>query len=732
MFFKRKLSALIAVIGANTAVAQNVTEYQAFDGNYATNTTNASNYANYSNAPSANVSTNNTFVDTTDYKAGNSSSSRNSGELGTITVTGTKTANGYNYYEPIKSDNNLTNVNVVAGEKLQEAGYTNFSDALRRTPGVSINAAGTAIDIRGQGSDATTSVKTMVDGIEMHQMGGHGSRSLDSYVGVEEIDHIEIMPGGGAVEYGSGTRGGAVNVVTKGFTGDKLSLGTKLYDYGSTNNGQSLNFGAAKGFGEHFAVAINGDFADSDGFQDYSTSHSSRINGKLYFNINEDHKITASLSNYRDNRHGGSAGIPEEIYAHNRKYNTPPSGDKSTYRQPQGSIEYKGNFADTFELEAKLDGRKYQTTNGISSTFADTVWDGKLAGKYKYADNSYAKVGLVHTHHNGQTNYSSGNVSIYEKDTDAVYLSSKHKFNDIFTMNSGVRYEKGDYVYDYPVTIDRVKHELHTQGTTKDYLVELRPTITYSDTGEAYAKFTRGTTSPSPLNYRSYKRENGVTEYFDNPDLDSETYTTYELGIKDNLNWSKISAAVYYNRNKGEIVNTNPSASGHCQSDPNCSGSHYINLDKTDRKGVEIGLEQDLLDDKLHLYENAQFISAKRKDGVGSKVPYVPSVQANFGARYKVNDNFSVTSDLTVKGKSEDASGNYYNSYTLADVGAQYKFKGLKVSAGINNLFDKKYYTSRSAPVIYSGAMAAYSRDYWTYTPGAGRQYYLNARYDFL
>ena len=42
----------------------------------------------------------------------------------------------------------------------------------------------------------------------------HGIIPLEM-IAIEDIEQVEVMPGGGAVLYGSGTRGGVVNIITK-------------------------------------------------------------------------------------------------------------------------------------------------------------------------------------------------------------------------------------------------------------------------------------------------------------------------------------------------------------------------------------------------------------------------------------------------------------------------------------------------------------------------------------
>ncbi|WP_185906671.1 TonB-dependent receptor [Campylobacter sp. MIT 12-8780] len=118
------------------------------------------------------------------------------------------------------ADSNLRNVIVISGKDLEDKGYTSVEEALSRQAGVQFNRTGnftnksTNVDMRGQGNRANAAVKVMIDGVTLNVLdqeklhaAGVAISPLDS-VAIEDIERIEIIPGGGAVLYGNGTRGG--------------------------------------------------------------------------------------------------------------------------------------------------------------------------------------------------------------------------------------------------------------------------------------------------------------------------------------------------------------------------------------------------------------------------------------------------------------------------------------------------------------------------------------------
>lgn len=108
------------------------------------------------------------------------------------------------------ADENLRNVIVIYGRDLQSRGYTNLQEALSRIAGVGFvdSGAGNVVDLRGQGAKANVSTKVMIDGKSINLLDATVAVTPINAVNIDEIERIEIIPGGGAVLYGNGTRGG--------------------------------------------------------------------------------------------------------------------------------------------------------------------------------------------------------------------------------------------------------------------------------------------------------------------------------------------------------------------------------------------------------------------------------------------------------------------------------------------------------------------------------------------
>lgn len=153
-------------------------------------------------------------------------------------------------YIEIEKLKSTKNVIVIDKKDIDEKGYQNVSEVLDDVPGISVGTSDWGeIDIRGQGVDqAAKNIQVMVDGAPITTLVNHPYKTNYNIIPVEQIEKIEVIPGGGSVIYGNGTSGGVINITTNlkamekpsnkvgyEFTIDKekkyyTNLGTKIND----------------------------------------------------------------------------------------------------------------------------------------------------------------------------------------------------------------------------------------------------------------------------------------------------------------------------------------------------------------------------------------------------------------------------------------------------------------------------------------------------------------------
>ena len=196
------------------------------------------------NATSANIAPNAGAVNSA---APKSASGANATKLGTIVVTAT------GFEDMLK--NEVRNVSVITAEDMENRGYRDLREILEKAPGVSFH--GDTVDLRGQGQKANTSVKVLLNGVALNMIDTTPTSIPIDLVPIEDIERVEIIPGGGSVLYGSGTSGGVINIITKkGAKYPYANVSTKIASY----NYKDLNFGAGGNVSENLFLktAIKG------------------------------------------------------------------------------------------------------------------------------------------------------------------------------------------------------------------------------------------------------------------------------------------------------------------------------------------------------------------------------------------------------------------------------------------------------------------------------------------
>lgn len=115
------------------------------------------------------------------------------------------------------SEFDYLNHNVFHANAASIRGARDTESALRYIPFVTItNTAGfgQSFDLRGQGRLATNGVKLYINGVPATPLDTYYMPMPINTLLPQLIQEIEVFPGSGAVLYGSGTKGGTINVIT--------------------------------------------------------------------------------------------------------------------------------------------------------------------------------------------------------------------------------------------------------------------------------------------------------------------------------------------------------------------------------------------------------------------------------------------------------------------------------------------------------------------------------------
>ncbi|WP_147369249.1 TonB-dependent receptor [Fusobacterium polymorphum] len=682
--------------------------------------------------------------------------------------------------------NSTTSPFIITSKDIETKGYTSVSEVLDSVPGVNIQEGlHPAVDVRGQGyQKAKATVQLLVDGVPANMLDtSHMNVPID-VVNINEIERIEVIPGGGAVLYGSGTSGGVINIITKKYKGNNNVRGGVGYQVGSfANNKFDVSAGTSVG---NFDFDVNYSKNRKHGYRDYDFTNSDYFSGRINYNISKTSNIAFKYSGYRDkytypsfltqkelddNRR--QSGNDKEAKENNRikkdeftlTYNT-KIGDKNDlnilgfYQKtdiPSESIEdytteYKGMLAGqaaglraalrnpmlpprartamTNKLNALL--TELRSTNNVDfktvSQFKDTKKAIKIKDKFTY-DNagSNVVVGL------GYTDNEMVRVSKMELVGKRVMADTKldltKKTFEVFALNT-FKVNKFELIQGlrfenskYDGTRRNNTDTLDIKKSKDNWAGSLAVNYLYSDTGNVYAKYERAFTSPAPGQLVDKVQTAPRVYTYKVNNLKSESTNLFEIGWNDYLFGSLLSADVFYSETKDEIATIFDGGR------PNAHGTAFksTNLGKTRRYGFDLSAEQKF--EKFTFREAYSFIDTKiLKDNSrsfeGKHIADVPKHKLVLSVDYDITSKFTVGADYEYRAAAfiDNANKNGKNkAKSVFNLRADYKLtNSLNIYAGINNIFGAKYYNSVG---LDSGERI--------YDPAPRTNYYAGFKYKF-
>lgn len=457
--------------------------------------------------------------------------------------------------EFIKAPKMSKNTYTVSKEQIQEKNYKNVEDVLRDAPGVVVQntAFGPRVDMRGSGEKSLSRVKVMVDGISINPTEENMSSLPINSIPIESISKIEIIPGGGATLYGSGSVGGVINIQTNSnATKNNFFMDMK---YGSYDN-RNFGFAGGQNITESLYVNYGFNYINSEGYRRSEDKANTVFLGGFDYKINDKNKIRFQGRNGKE-KNNGTTEISKELLAHNRRAPGLNMDLETKNQSYTFDYEYKNNENFTFgatafkqkqkrdietesidDIDITLSNRKF-TANKVTYHFQDVKSQMKakfsedkngikLKTNYKYDGgdlflgydyykstnkrDSYVRSETLKTYNDGisNVNLSSGdrkpvinNVHIdLSKESHALYAFNKLNIGEKFDFTTGLRGEftkYSGYRHNGPNTMPfldpKIQH-VETDEKLHNYAGEIGGLYRYRDTGAGFLRYEHGFVTP--------------------------------------------------------------------------------------------------------------------------------------------------------------------------------------------------------------------------------------------
>lgn len=608
------------------------------------------------------------------------------------------------------SQRNLGNTaTVVTAEEIENKNYQSVTEILEDIPSVNIigDRKNPIIDMRGQGKKANANVQILIDGVASNLLDTSHANTPINVVPVENIAKIEVIPGGGAILYGSGTRGGIINIITKnaaakagGFVRSEItSFGGKEFDgsYGGTVGDLSLN--------------TNFNINDYKGFRDGDELDSRSVDVSARYKIDERQKIMAKYDYYKGKGTSPRA-LKKEMLGDRDSNGLVGKYDnliKNDTERNEVNLKYDISLRENMDLEIATFYQKTAIQNindyenmGMAVTndmkFTDEKYGAKPKLKIGYGEGNQFILGYDHIENKlvRDSKQKIFSPELYQNDmkktTDSLFVLNRNPIGK-FEFTQGIRYEHADY--DIARGYQKLSSttgaitaatDISEKREMDNWAFELVGNYLYSDSGNIYAKWEKGFTSPTPS--QLVDKIGGV--YLPN-NLKSEKYYTYEMGVKDYIFGSFVNGGVFYTESRDEIATEN------------YSGMNFknFNIGKTRRYGFELSAQQEF--GKFTFKEGYSYIKTKilednNSEIVGNEIADVPQNRFNLGIKYQATSKLDISWDTVYQSAvflNNENTGGRVNSNIVTDLVANYQAtEKLRVFAGIDNLFNEKYYDS--------------------------------------
>ncbi|MGO4811982.1 TonB-dependent receptor family protein [Cupriavidus sp. 2MCAB6] len=605
---------------------------------------------------------------------------------------------------------------VVNEQQIEQSGAASIGDVMRRIPGVqSTDNSGTAgsaislnIGVRGLTGRYTPRSTVLLDGIPM-AVAPYGQPQLSfAPVSLGNIESIDVVRSGGAVRYGPQNVGGVINFNTKPIpdgpeiTGD-ASIRENIYTEGGGSNTQYSAFvGTTLENGLGLALLYSGmagrewrkgsddDVNDVALKFSYDITGRSRVYGKMsYYDVRSRTPGGLTVAQYNadpfqntrpndywsGNRTGFDLGYVNTISASQEfeiRTFFNDSYRQSTLQQSATQIAHQPRNYSTFGIEPR-----YTQRVALGPTLHD------ITVGYRYIrergdDNAYNQSLVTGV---------AGPTTTFDNATDAhaVYIDDRIAIGS-WRIVPGVRFEH----------IDTTRQQRGATSQFESMNNKALPSINVSYlVNNAWIMFADYSTSFGPV------QNTQLNSQTPNNPLQPEVARTFELGTR----WTD-------NRIKAELTAFKIKFDNQILQVPGLFPATFQNIGATDHDGVESAIDYTFdragLLAGLNVYANYTYTRAIQKSGAtaGQDVPFYSRNTDTIGARYDWRNwtfNVSTThqssqySDLAnTVAESADGSVGRIPGFRTWNLQAMFKvpqWKRTDITIGLNNVFDKRYYT---------------------------------------
>jgi iron complex outermembrane receptor protein len=622
------------------------------------------------------------------------------------------------------------NVKVISREEIEQSSSNNIPEILSQLGGLIVRGAslgqlglGATVDMGGFGASATSNTLVLVDGQRLTPI---DSATVPwNSVPMSSIERIEIIQGGGSVQYGNNAVGGVINIITKDSGKEINQVSTKIGSFGTSISDVILS----QKMGDT-SLRITANTSHTQGWRENSAAHSNGVGGTLNHSFGAlDRVFIEAYANHSNNQFpGGVIGEVGQGNPRSVKFN-----NKDDYTQQEGS-RLRAGAVKSLGLNALFEGevaysdqtvknnRPYYSGSLYSSSYSlitKSQFDVTPRIKLNWGNWGDSMIGF--DFNESKSNYGdnlNGLQSIRQLNR-SVYLSQRMPLIEKVDLTGGFRRQNQDITaLDFQATSGQMNANQSYSANAGDLALNYR----YASGQKLYLKWNQSFRFANTDEYWGWDPITGNRQ-FSGVNIKPQISQTYELGGDWRLGKAKLSAAIFQTDTKDEI-----------RYDP-VNGVN-INDQNIRRRGISLdgsfSASANLILSSGGKFQRSYYTNG---DDDGKTISLVPDWSWYGRVNYRFDPSLQFGGIINVVGNQyyDGDKSNMMNQMpasAFADLYVEYLYQSWETRLTVKNIGDSKYSTYGGYSPFVSTAPGVYGPSYYYY-PSDPRALYLTVKYNF-
>lgn len=578
-------------------------------------------------------------------------------------------------------------MSVVGREEIEQMHMDNVEEVLRTVPGVQFldyGSNGLNANMSGIRINGSKDVVILVDGVRVNDFKGAGSSGYMFAAlmnNMDNIERVEVMRGSAATMYGSGAKGGVINIITRRPEGAKTVIDIAKGSFGK--EAYKFNTQAAKdkvSYNIYHDRTISGTSKDGSGKEWPGQSNTKSSGAKFEYKFNDANKLTLNYETIGSNFSGTDLVYGGHYVGMYDSNSVTLKHDWQINDQWSNSLMYRA----TKEKSSwdKPGGEDTDISEPITSNLEYKLY----SDNFKYQTDRYTMVGGIE--------YSKGKDNTNHKETSntSLFLQGDWELVPHVTLSGGIRHDRPDSYECH----NSIRYKLGWDITEKDTL--------YAGRSDYYIL-------PSLTQLYDHK--------YGNADLRASEGRTTSIGYNHEFTPDNYMMLSWFETKSGVGMTMNSTTD---KDDPNY-GQYQNSIG-----GISRGWNAQYnarLSDAVTVKLGWAHLFYDEKDSFTQG--YAPKDKATFGVYYD-KDKFSAAFDgfyfiRDKRGMKEGVKGWPSDKYGVYNLALNYTAdKQTKFYVKVDNIFNKLW--AEHTNVIWSGGA-----DSWYAMPG--RSFIVGMQYTF-